>query len=187
MLNDIEIEHLVVTTSMIDPFEAKQVSEVDGKKVVSYGLTSFGYDIRVGNLFKVFSPVKATHIDPKNFNEDSLIEIQSDDYCLVPPNSYVLAHSVENFVIPEDICADCIGKSSYARCGLIVNVTPLEPGWFGQLTLEISNATPLPVKLYAGEGAAQVRFFKGSRPRVTYKDRKGKYQAQVGIVLPRLK
>jgi len=187
MLNDIEIEHLVMTTSMIDPFEAKQVSEVDGRKVVSYGLTSFGYDIRVGNIFKVFSPVKATHIDPKNFNKDSLVEIESDDYCLVPPNSYVLAHSVEHFVIPDDICADCIGKSTYARCGLIVNVTPLEPGWFGQLTLEISNAAPLPVKLYAGEGVSQVRFFKGARPRVTYKDRKGKYQDQLGVVSARMK
>ena len=187
MLNDIEIEHLIVTASMIDPFVAKQVTEVDGVKVISFGLSSFGYDIRIGSLFKVFSPIKATHIDPKNFNEDSLVEIKTDDYCLVPPNSYVLAHSIEHFVIPDNICADCIGKSSYARCGLIVNVTPLEPGWFGQLTIEISNATPLPVRLYAHEGVAQVRFYKGERPRVTYKQRKGKYQAQQGVIPARMK
>jgi len=187
MLNDEEIEHLANSASMIHPFVDHQVTEEDGRDIISYGLTSFGYDIRVGSLFKVFSPVKATHIDPKNFNEDSLVEIEAHDFCLVPPNCYVLAHSIEHFVIPDNISADCIGKSTYARSGLIVNVTPLEPGWFGQLTLEISNSTPLPVKLYAEEGVSQVRFFPGNRPRVTYKDRKGKYQDQIGVVPPRMK
>jgi len=171
---------------MIEPFEKNQVKEVDGKKVVSYGLSSYGYDLRVSRHFKIFTNVYSSIVDPKNFQEDSFVDIESD-CCIVPPNSFALAVSVEYFRIPRDVLTVCIGKSTYARCGIIVNVTPFEPEWEGYVTLEISNTTPLPAKIYANEGLAQVLFYRGSEaPEVSYKDRKGKYMRQMELTMPTL-
>jgi len=172
---------------MIEPFEERLVRRVGEERVISYGLSSFGYDIRIADEFKVFSPGKGklTVVDPKNFDEDAFTDFRGD-VCIIPPNSFVLARSVEYFRMPQDVMGIVLGKSTYARCGIIVNITPLEPGWEGNLTIEISNTTPLPAKIYAGEGIAQVLFFQGDgAPMVTYADRRGKYQGQKGIVLPR--
>jgi len=167
---------------MIEPFEAGQVRQ----GVVSYGLSSFGYDIRVADEFKVFTDVFSVVVDPKSFDPRSFVDIRGD-HCIIPPNSFALARTLEYFRIPADVLVVCVGKSTYARCGIIVNVTPLEPEWCGHLTLEISNTTPLPAKIYAHEGIAQLLFFQGDEvPTTTYAMRKGKYQDQRGVTLPRL-
>ncbi len=168
---------------MISPFEETLIRENNNSKVISYGLSSYGYDVRVSNQFRIFTNVYGSVIDPKNFDTQSLVEVESD-YCLVPPNSFALALSVETFKIPKNVMTVCLGKSTYARCGIIVNVTPFEPGWEGRAVLEISNTTPLPAKIYADEGLAQVLFFLGDDCDVTYADRAGKYQNQKSIVLP---
>lgn len=180
--NDRWIRRMAEEYGMIEPFEPRQVRE----GVVSYGLSSFGYDIRVADEFKVFTNVYGAIVDPKNFDPRSFVDIRGN-CCIVPPNSFALARTLERFRIPEDVLAICVGKSTYARCGIVVNVTPLEPGWCGYLTLEISNTTPLPAKIYAGEGIAQLIFLQGDEvPEVTYAQRQGKYQNQVGVTLPRL-
>jgi dCTP deaminase len=167
---------------MIEPFEDRQVRE----GVVSYGLSSYGYDIRVADEFKVFTNINSTVIDPKNFDPNAFVDIKAD-VCIVPPNSFALARTVEYFRIPRDVLTVCLGKSTYARCGIIVNVTPFEPEWEGTVTLEISNTTPLPAKIYANEGLAQVLFFQGDEPcEVSYADKKGKYLKQRGVTLPRI-
>jgi len=167
---------------MIEPFEDRQVRQ----GVVSYGVSSYGYDCRVGNEFKVFTNVYHTVVDPKNFDPQSFVDIKGDQ-CIVPPNSFALASTIEYFRIPRDVLTVCLGKSTYARCGIIVNVTPFEPEWEGHVTIEISNTTPLPAKIYANEGIAQVLFFQSDEPCArSYKDKKGKYQAQRGVTLPRL-
>jgi dCTP deaminase len=167
---------------MINPFSEKQVRE----GVISYGLSSYGYDLRVADEFKIFTNVNSTTVDPKQFDERSFVNITSD-VCIVPPNSFALARSVEYFKIPRSILTICVGKSTYARCGIIVNVTPFEPEWEGFVTLEISNTTPLPAKIYANEGLCQIIFFESDEIcETSYADRKGKYQAQKGIVLPKL-
>jgi dCTP deaminase len=183
VLSDREIIERVKKERMITPFVDHQVS--DG--VVSYGLSSYGYDFRVANEFKVFSNVNYAFVDPKHFNNRAFVDVVTDDACIIPPNSFVLARSVEYFRIPRDLLAICVGKSSYARCGIILNTTPFEPGWEGFVTLEISNTTPLPAKIYANEGIGQVIFLRASQVcAVSYADRKGKYQKQQGIVLPRV-
>jgi dCTP deaminase len=167
---------------MIEPFEAGQVK--DGK--ISYGLSSYGYDIRVAPEFKVFTNVHSVIVDPKEFDDRSFVDV-NEDQCIIPPNSFALARTLEYFRIPRDVLVLCVGKSTYARCGILVNVTPLEPTWEGYLTLEISNTTPLPAKIYGGEGIAQLLFFEGDEePMVAYADRQGKYQNQVGVTLPKL-
>jgi dCTP deaminase len=166
---------------MIEPFEAGQVRGGS----ISYGLSSYGYDIRVAPEFKVFTNVHNLIVDPKNFDDRSFVDIDADE-CIIPPNSFALARTVEYFRIPRDVLVVCLGKSTYARCGIIVNVTPLEPTWEGYLTLEISNTTPLPAKIYANEGIAQLLFFEGDEePAIAYADRKGKYMHQKGVTLPR--
>jgi len=176
------IREMSLKEEMISPFCEEQV----GKNVVSYGLSSYGYDIRVGREFKIFTNVNSTLVDPKNFDENNVIDVVSD-VAIVPPNSFALARTVEYFKMPKDVLAICLGKSTYARCGIIVNVTPFEPGFEGHITIEISNTTPLPAKIYANEGIAQVLFLQGDTPcEVTYADKKGKYQSQTGITLPRI-
>jgi len=171
---------------MIEPFVEGQVRCEEGQKLVSYGLSSYGYDLRVAEEFKVFTNVYNTVVDPKNFSEDAFVDIRAKT-CIIPPNSFALARSVEYFRIPRNVLTLCIGKSTYARCGIIVNVTPFEPEWEGYVTLEISNTTPLPAKIYAGEGLAQVLFFTGAENcEISYADRKGKYMRQVSITVPRL-
>ena len=168
--------------SMIEPFESSQVRE----GVISYGVSSYGYDIRVADEFRIFTNVNTSIVDPKRFDPRSLVEVETD-ICIIPPNSFALARTVEYFRIPRNIITVCVGKSTYARCGIIVNVTPFEPEWEGHATLEISNTTPLPAKVYANEGIAQVLFLETDEMcEVSYADKKGKYQAQVGVVLPRL-
>jgi dCTP deaminase len=167
---------------MIEPFVDDQVRQ----GVISYGVSSYGYDVRVGDDFKVFTNVYNTVVDPKNFDSKSFVDIKAD-VCIIPPNSFALASTIEYFRIPRDILTVCLGKSTYARCGIIVNVTPFEPEWEGHVTIEISNTTPLPAKIYANEGIAQVLFFQSDEPCArSYKDKKGKYQAQRGVTLPRL-
>ena len=176
------IRQMALEHGMIEPFEDRQVRE----GVVSYGLSSYGYDIRVGDEFKIFTNINNTVIDPKNFDPRSFVDIKAD-VCIVPPNSFALARTIEYFRIPRDILTICLGKSTYARCGIIVNVTPFEPEWEGTVTLEISNTTPLPAKIYANEGIAQVLFFQGDEPcEVSYADKKGKYLKQRGVTLPKL-
>lgn len=176
------IREQALNNRMIEPFSEKQVSE----GVISWGLSSYGYDLRVSNEFKIFTNVNSTVIDPKNFDERSFVTVQADSV-IIPPNSFALARSVEYFRLPRNILTICVGKSTYARCGIIVNVTPFEPEWEGFVTLEISNTTPLPAKVYANEGLCQILFFQGNEPcQVSYADRNGKYQKQQGIVLPRL-
>ncbi len=168
--------------AMIEPFEDRQVR--DG--VISYGVSSYGYDMRVASEFRIFTNVLNSVVDPKAFDTNSFVEFEGD-VCIVPPNSFALARSVEYFRIPRDVLAICVGKSTYARCGLIVNVTPFEPEWEGYVTLEISNTTPLPARVYANEGIAQVLFYRGEEaPEVSYADKRGKYQMQHGVTLPRL-
>ena len=167
---------------MIEPFEDRQVR----RGVVSYGLSSYGYDVRVADEFKVFTNVYNTVVDPKAFDPQSFVDIRAD-VCTIPPNSFALASTVEYFRIPRDVLTICLGKSTYARCGIIVNVTPFEPEWEGHVTIEISNTTPLPAKIYAREGIAQVLFFQSDEPcEISYKDKSGKYQAQRGVTLPKI-
>ena len=176
------IKKMALEHGMIDPFEDRQVRA----GVISYGLSSYGYDIRVADEFKVFTNINSTVVDPKNFDNRSFVDVKAD-VCIIPPNSFALAKTVEYFKIPRNVLTICVGKSTYARCGIITNVTPFEPEWEGYVTLEISNTTPLPAKIYANEGIAQVLFFKGDEaPEVSYKDKGGKYQKQVGVTLPRL-
>ena len=182
ILSDITITELAQKHGMIKPFVKKQVR----KGVISYGVSSYGYDIRVANEFKIFTNINNTVVDPKNFDPKSFVTIKAD-HCIIPPNSFALAKTVEYFKIPRDVLTVCVGKSTYARCGIIINVTPFEPEWEGFVTLEISNTTPLPAKIYANEGIAQVLFFRGDRPCATsYADKKGKYQNQKGLVLAKL-
>ena len=170
---------------MIEPFEPHQVRYVDNRKIVSYGTSSYGYDIRCANEFKVFTNINSTIVDPKDFDPASFVDVVSD-VCIIPPNSFALARTVEYFRIPRNVLTICLGKSTYARCGIIVNVTPFEPEWEGYVTLEFSNTTPLPAKIYANEGCAQVLFFEGDEEcETSYRDRGGKYQGQVGVTLPR--
>jgi dCTP deaminase len=176
------IRQMSLEHRMIEPFTDRQVRE----GVISYGVSSYGYDIRVADEFRIFTNVNSTIVDPKNFDPRSLVEFKGD-VCIVPPNSFALARSVEYFRIPRNVLTVCVGKSTYARCGIIVNVTPFEPEWEGYVTLEISNTTPLPAKIYANEGLCQVIFFLSDEDcEISYKDKKGKYQSQGGIVLPRL-
>jgi len=176
------IRQMAEEHGMIEPFAERS----DGDGVISYGLSSYGYDIRVGNEFKVFTNVYNSIVDPKDFRDDAFVDVKGD-VCVVPPNSFALARTEEYFRIPRDTLVLCVGKSTYARCGIIVNVTPLEPTWEGYLTLEISNTTPLPAKIYASEGISQLLFFQGDEaPEIAYADRKGKYQKQVGVTLPKL-
>ena len=170
---------------MIEPFEPGQVRESGGTNIVSYGTSSYGYDVRCSNEFKVFTNIESAIVDPKNFDESSFVN-KSGDVCIIPPNSFALARTVEYFRIPRNVLTICLGKSTYARCGIIVNVTPLEPEWEGHVTLEFSNSTNLPAKIYANEGVAQMLFFQSDeRCEVTYKDRGGKYQGQLGVTLPK--
>jgi dCTP deaminase len=186
ILSDKEIRRLARERRMIEPFVDRQVSRHEGGvRVIGYGLSSYGYDLRVAEEFKVFTNVYNTLVDPKAFDSKSFVDVHGQA-CIVPPNSFALARSVEYFRIPRDILTVCLGKSTYARCGIIVNVTPLEPEWEGHVTLEISNTTPLPAKIYANEGLAQVIFLRTEEPcEISYADRKGKYQAQSGITLPK--
>jgi len=180
--NDRWIAEMARTRAMIRPFARAQVRK--GK--ISYGLSSFGYDIRVAPEFKVFTNVHNVVVDPKNFDARSFVDVHAGE-CIIPPNSFALARTEEYFRVPRDVLVVCLGKSTYARCGIIVNVTPLEPTWCGYLTLEISNTTPLPAKVYAGEGIAQLLFFQGDEePEVAYADRKGKYMDQRGVTLPKM-
>lgn len=185
------IRSMANTYGMIEPFEGKQISHVNDKtgtrnRIVSYGLSSYGYDVRVANEFKIFTNVFNAIIDPKQFQEDSFIAIQTD-MCIIPPNSFALARSVERFRIPRNVLTICLGKSTYARCGIIVNVTPFEPEWEGYVTIEISNTAPLPAKIYAHEGIAQVIFFESTEScETSYADKKGKYMHQRGVTLPRM-
>jgi dCTP deaminase len=182
LMNDAWIRRLALEQKMIEPFVDDQVR--DG--VISFGLSSYGYDIRVTDEFKIFTNVHSAVVDPKHFNPDSFIDFKGDE-CIIPPNSFVLARTIEYFRIPRNVLTMCIGKSTYARCGLIVNVTPFEPEWEGYVTLEISNTTPLPARIYANEGIAQVLFFEADEIcETSYADRKGKYQSQQDIVLPRI-
>ena len=180
------IRKMAEQKDMISPFEPKMVRDLDGKKIVSYGTSSYGYDIRCAPEFRVFTNINSTIVDPKSFDPNSFVEFNGD-HCIIPPNSFALARTVEFFKIPRNILTICVGKSTYARCGIIVNVTPFEPEWEGYVTLEFSNTTPLPAKIYANEGACQFLFYKGEAPpAVTYKDRKGKYMMQEGVTLPKL-
>lgn len=182
ILVDWEIREYVKQYQMLEPFQDGQIR---GDKI-SYGLSSMGYDIRVTDEYKIFTNVHQAVVDPKKFNEDSFVDVKADE-CIIPPNSFALARSVEYFRLPRTVMGLCIGKSSYARCGIVVNITPLEPEWEGHLTIEISNTTPLPARIYSYEGIAQVLFFEGaSVPEITYADRKGKYQKQQGITLPKV-
>ncbi|MES2201866.1 MAG: dCTP deaminase [candidate division FCPU426 bacterium] len=182
IMSDIWITKMSRKQGMIKPFVDKQIR----KGVISYGVSSYGYDIRVAREFKIFTNINSTVVDPKNFDERSFVTVDAD-HCIIPPNSFALAKTVEYFKIPRDILTVCVGKSTYARCGIIINVTPFEPEWEGYVTLEISNTTPLPAKIYANEGIAQVLFFQGDQPCATsYKDKKGKYQNQKGLVLPKI-
>jgi len=176
------IRKMALEQRMIDPFAESQVRS----GVISYGLSSYGYDIRIADEFKVFTKTNAAAIDPKNFDPGSMIDFKGA-VCIIPPNSFVVTRTVEYFRIPRGVLTICLGKSTYARCGIIVNVTPFEPEWEGYATLEISNTAPLPAKIYANEGVAQVLFFEADEPCATsYADKKGKYQGQQSIVLPRL-
>ena len=176
------IKRMAREHKMIEPFVESQVRG----SAISYGVSSYGYDIRVADEFKVFTNINNTVIDPKNFDPRSFVDVKTD-VCIVPPNSFALARTIEYFRIPRDVLTICLGKSTYARCGIIVNVTPFEPEWEGTVTLEISNTTPLPAKIYANEGIAQVLFFQSDEPcELSYKDKKGKYQAQTGVTLPKI-
>ena len=187
IMSDKWIRTMAEQHGMIEPYEPGQVRQVDGKKVISYGTSSYGYDIRCAREFKVFTNIHSTVVDPKNFDEKSFVDFHGDS-CIIPPNSFALARTMEYFRIPRNVLTICLGKSTYARCGIIVNVTPFEPEWEGYVTLEFSNTTPLPARIYAGEGCAQVLFFESDPDdvcEVSYKDRGGKYQGQVGVTLPK--
>ncbi len=170
---------------MISPFEAGQVREADGRRLISYGVSSYGYDVRCAPEFKIFTNVHSAIVDPKQFDDASFVDMTGDS-CVIPPNSFALARTVEYFRIPRNVLTICLGKSTYARCGIIVNVTPLEPEWEGHVTLEFSNTTPLPARIYANEGVAQMLFFESDEDcAVSYADRGGKYQGQTGVTVPR--
>ena len=182
IMSDKWIKKMVKEKQMIKPFEKNQIR----KEGISYGVSSYGYDARVSNHFKIFTNVNSAVVDPKKFSNQSFVD-RKTDVCVIPPNSFALASTVEYFKIPRNIMVICLGKSTYARCGIIVNVTPLEPEWEGHVTLEFSNTTPLPAKIYANEGVAQFIFLKGNEvPEVTYADRKGKYMGQKGVTLPKV-
>ena len=180
-------EEVLAFKPMIEPFEPSQVRQLEGNKVISYGLSSYGYDIRASDEFKVFTNINSTIVDPKNFDPGCFVDVSGKGYCIIPPNSFALARTVEYFRIPRNVLTICLGKSTYARCGIVVNVTPFEPEWEGHVTLEFSNTTPLPAKIYANEGVAQVMFFESDEDcEVSYKDRQGKYQGQQGVTVPRV-
>ncbi|MDP2111584.1 MAG: dCTP deaminase [Thiobacillus sp.] len=179
------IRRMAVEHGMIEPFEPGQVKQVDGRPIVSYGTSSYGYDVRCASEFKLFTNINTTIVDPKAFDPNSFVEVKGDS-CIIPPNSFALARTVEYFRIPRSVLTICLGKSTYARCGIIVNVTPLEPEWEGHVTLEFSNTTPLPARIYANEGVAQMLFLESDEVcEVSYRDRGGKYQGQVGVTLPK--
>ncbi|MFH1416185.1 MAG: dCTP deaminase [Elusimicrobiota bacterium] len=178
------IKKMAIGYGMIEPFVESQA----GNGIISYGLSSYGYDIRVGDEFKIFTDINSAIVDPKDFDTGSFVYVKAPEHILIPPNSFALARTIEYFRIPRDVLCICLGKSTYARCGIIVNVTPFEPEWEGHVTLEISNTTPLPARIYANEGIAQVLFFQSDEACSTsYADRKGKYQGQKGITLPKIK
>lgn len=178
------IRRMAEAHDMISPFEPQQVRTSNGSKIISHGTSSYGYDIRCSTEFKIFTNINSAIVDPKNFTTESFVDVNSD-VCIIPPNSFVLARSVEYFRIPRNVLVICLGKSTYARCGIIVNVTPLEPEWEGHITLEFSNTTPLPAKIYANEGVAQLLFLESDEVcETSYKDRGGKYQGQRGVTLP---
>jgi dCTP deaminase len=180
------IRRMAAEHRMIEPFEAGQVKTVGGKSVVSYGTSSYGYDIRCSTEFKIFTNINSTIVDPKNFDAKNFVDYRGE-VCIIPPNSFALARTVEYFRIPRNVLTLCVGKSTYARCGIIVNVTPLEPEWEGHVTLEFSNTTPLPARVYANEGVAQVIFLESDEVcETSYRDRGGKYQGQKGVTLPRI-
>ena len=182
IMSDNWIKKMSLEEGMIEPFVDNQKKE----GTISYGVSSYGYDARVSEEFKIFTNVDSAIVDPKNFNDKGFVDRPGKE-CIIPPNSFVLASTIEYFKIPNDVLVVCLGKSTYARCGIIVNVTPLEPGWEGHVTLEFSNTTPLPAKIYANEGVAQFVFLKGNeKPEVTYADRNGKYQGQKGVTLPKI-
>lgn len=178
------IRRMVEKHNMISPFEPGQVRQGANGRIVSHGTSSYGYDIRCSNEFKIFTNINSAIVDPKKFSPESFVDVNSD-VCIIPPNSFALARSVEYFRIPRSVLVICLGKSTYARCGIIVNVTPLEPEWEGHITLEFSNTTPLPAKIYANEGVAQLLFLESDEEcETSYKDRGGKYQGQRGVTLP---
>jgi len=179
------IRRMAEEHGMIEPFEPVQVRENSGGRIVSYGTSSYRYDVRCADEFKIFTNIESAFVDPKSFDESSFVDKKSD-VCIIPPNSFALARTVEYFKIPRNVLTICLGKSTYARCGIIVNVTPLEPEWEGHVTLEFSNTTPLPAKIYAHEGVAQMLFFESDEEcETSYKDRGGKYQGQLGVTLPK--
>jgi dCTP deaminase len=187
IMSDRWIEEMANKYQMISPFVNKQTKQDEaGKKLISYGNSSYGYDARVSDEFKIFTNIDSAIVDPKNFCASSFVD-RKTDVCIIPPNSFALARTVEYFKIPEDVLVICVGKSTYARCGIIVNVTPLEPGWEGHVTLEFSNTTPLPAKIYAFEGACQFLFLQGNEKcRTSYSNRSGKYMGQTGVTLPKV-
>ncbi len=187
IMSDTWIREQALKNGMIEPFvERQERGHTENRGIISYGLSSYGYDARVKDEFKIFTNVDNSVVDPKAFDPRSFVDRQTD-VCIIPPNSFALARTVEYFRVPRDVLVICLGKSTYARCGIIVNVTPLEPEWEGEVTIEISNTTPLPAKIYANEGICQFLFFKGDRPcETSYRDRAGKYMGQRGVTLPRL-
>ena len=183
--SDTWIKKMAKEENMISPFEPDQIRSSSIGKVISYGTSSYGYDVRCSSMFKVFTNINSAVVDPKEFDKNSFVDFEGDT-CIIPPNSFALASTVEYFKIPRSVLTICLGKSTYARCGIIVNVTPLEPEWEGHVTLEFSNTTPLPAKIYANEGVAQMLFFESdSICEISYKDRGGKYQKQTGVTLPK--
>lgn len=179
------IRRMADEQKMIDPFEPGQMRKTDKGKIISYGTSSYGYDVRCADEFKIFTNINSAIVDPKDFADNSFVDF-TGDVCIIPPNSFALARTVEYFRIPRNVLTVCLGKSTYARCGIIVNVTPLEPEWEGHVTLEFSNTTPLPAKIYANEGVAQMLFFESDEVcETSYKDRGGKYQGQEGVTLPK--
>jgi dCTP deaminase len=184
IMSDKWIRDRAVKDGMISPFVANQIKTNETGSIISYGLSSYGYDARTSREFKIFTNINSAIVDPKNFDEHSFVD-REVDVCIIPPNSFALARTVEYFKIPRDVLVICVGKSTYARCGIIVNVTPLEPEWEGHVTLEFSNTTPLPAKIYANEGACQFLFLKGDQLcDKSYADKQGKYMGQIGVTLP---
>ncbi len=183
--SDAWIRRMALDTQMITPYEAAQVRETPKGRIISYGTSSYGYDVRCADEFKIFTNINSAIVDPKSFDESSFVDLQND-VCIIPPNSFALARTVEYFKIPRKVLTICLGKSTYARCGIIVNVTPLEPEWEGHVTLEFSNTTPLPAKIYANEGVAQMIFLESDEVcEMSYADRAGKYMGQRGVTLPK--
>lgn len=179
------IREMALKRRMIEPFEPRLITRVGDRKVISYGTSSYGYDVRCADEFKVFTNISSTMVDPKNFDPKSFVDVRGE-VCIIPPNSFALARTIEYFRIPRDVLVICLGKSTYSRCGIIVNVTPLEPEWEGHVTLEFSNTTPLPAKIYAGEGVAQLIFISADEVcEISYRDRGGKYMGQTGVTLPK--